>query len=208
MVATFSWGLGFYGHGIYLAELQRAKGWPTSLMSTATTLYYLSGSLLVIYVSDILQRLGPRNMLLGGAILFSVAVAGIAYVSEPWQLFAAYCGHGGRLDAGKRRRADQRRRPLVLRKARACDQPGAHRRELRRHHPDPADRGSRVALGLPATRCWLTAAATLHRAGADDPAVCRQTACALPRRQVRKARNPAARCGRVRAHCAACSSGP
>ena len=38
--------------------LQRAKGWPTSLMSTATTLYYLSGSMLVIYVSDFLQRLG------------------------------------------------------------------------------------------------------------------------------------------------------
>lgn len=90
VVATFSWGLGFYGHGIYLAELQRAKGWPTSLMSTATTLYYLSGSLLVIYVSDIMQRIGPRNMLMAGGTLFSLAVAGIAYVSEPWQLFAAY----------------------------------------------------------------------------------------------------------------------
>lgn len=90
MVATASWGLGFYGHGIYLAELQRAKGWPTSLMSTATTLYYLSGSLLVVYVSDILQRLGPRWTLIGGVTFFSLSVAGIAYVSEPWQLFAAY----------------------------------------------------------------------------------------------------------------------
>jgi MFS family permease len=90
VVATFSWGLGFYGHGIYLAELQHARGWPTSLMSTATTLYYLSGSLLVIYVSDFLQRLGPRNMLMIGGVLFSLAVAGIAYVSEPWHLFAAY----------------------------------------------------------------------------------------------------------------------
>lgn len=90
VVATFSWGLGFYGHGVYLAELQRAKGWPTSLMSSATTLYYLSGSLLVIYVSDILQRLGPRSMLLAGAVLFSLAALGIAYVSEPWQLFAVY----------------------------------------------------------------------------------------------------------------------
>jgi len=90
VVATFSWGLGFYGHGIYLAELQRAKGWPTSLISTATTLYYLSGSILVVYVSDILQRLGPRNMLMAGGTLFSIAAAGIAYVSEPWQLFAAY----------------------------------------------------------------------------------------------------------------------
>jgi MFS family permease len=90
VVATFSWGLGFYGHGIYLAELQHAKGWPTSLMSTATTLYYLSGSLLVMYVSDTMQRLGPRNMLMAGGTLFSLAVAGIAYVSEPWHLFAAY----------------------------------------------------------------------------------------------------------------------
>ena len=90
VVATFSWGLGFYGHGVYLAELQRARGWPTSLMSSATTLYYLSGSLLVIYVSDILERLGPRNMLLAGSCLFSLAMVGIAYVAEPWQLFAVY----------------------------------------------------------------------------------------------------------------------
>lgn len=90
VVATFAWGLGFYGHGIYLAELQRAKGWPTSLMSSATTLYYLCGSLFVVFVSDILQRLGPRIMLLSGGTLFAIAAAGIAYVAEPWQLFAAY----------------------------------------------------------------------------------------------------------------------
>ena len=90
VMATFAWGLGFYGQGIYLAELQRAKGWPTSLISTATTLYYLSGSLLVVYVSDILHRLGPRLMLISGASLFALSVAGIAYVSQPWQLFVAY----------------------------------------------------------------------------------------------------------------------
>lgn len=90
VMATFSWGLGFYGHGIYLAELQRAKGWPTSLISTATTLYYLSGSILVIYVADILHRLGPRLMLVSGASLFALAVVGIAYVSQPWQLFVVY----------------------------------------------------------------------------------------------------------------------
>lgn len=90
VMAVFAWGLGFYGHGIYLAELQRSKGWPTSLISTATTLYYLSGSILVIYVSDILHRLGPRLMLVSGASLFALAVAGIAYVSQPWQLFVVY----------------------------------------------------------------------------------------------------------------------
>lgn len=90
VMAIFAWGLGFYGQGIYLAELQRAKGWPTWLISTATTLYYLSGSLLVVYVSDILNRLGPRLMLVSGASLFALSVVGIAYVSQPWQLFVAY----------------------------------------------------------------------------------------------------------------------
>jgi len=88
--AIFAWGLGFYGHGVYLAELQRTKGWPTSLISTATTLYYLSSIGLVIYVSDIIRRFGPRQVLIGGAVCFSLAVAGISRIDAPWQLFAAY----------------------------------------------------------------------------------------------------------------------
>ncbi len=88
--AVFAWGLGFYGHGIYLAELQRTKGWPTSLISTATTLYYLSSIGLVIFVADIIKRFGPRQVLIGGAVCFSLAVAIIAKVDAPWQLFAAY----------------------------------------------------------------------------------------------------------------------
>ena len=41
IVATFAWGAGFYGQGVYLAELQRLHGWPASLISTASTCYYL-----------------------------------------------------------------------------------------------------------------------------------------------------------------------
>lgn len=90
IVATFAWGLGFYGHGVYLAELQRTRGWPTSLMSTATTMYYFTGSMLVVYVADIMQRLGPRLMLSTGACCFSLALVGLAYISQPWQLFVVY----------------------------------------------------------------------------------------------------------------------
>src|SRR5204863_4844430 len=85
--AIFAWGLGFYGHGVYLAELQRAKGWPTSLISTATTLYYLASIGLVVYVADIIKRFGPRQVLIAGACCFSAAVAGIGEVDAPWQLF-------------------------------------------------------------------------------------------------------------------------
>jgi len=90
MFAVFAWGLGFYGHGVYLAELQRDKGWSTSLISTATTLYYLSSIGLVVYVADIIKRFGPRQVLIAGAWCFAASVAGIAEVKAPWHLFAAY----------------------------------------------------------------------------------------------------------------------
>ena len=37
LVAIFGWGLGFYGQTVYVAELHRLHGWPTSLISSATT---------------------------------------------------------------------------------------------------------------------------------------------------------------------------
>ena len=44
LVATFAWAFGFYGQSIYLAELHRQYGWPASLISGATTFFYLFGA--------------------------------------------------------------------------------------------------------------------------------------------------------------------
>ena len=35
LVALFCWGFALYGHGVYLTELHRLHGWPTSLISAA-----------------------------------------------------------------------------------------------------------------------------------------------------------------------------
>ena len=50
IVAVFSWGFGFYAHGIYLVELQRAHGWSTSLLSTVVTVHYIAGALLLPFI--------------------------------------------------------------------------------------------------------------------------------------------------------------
>ena len=34
LLATFGWGLGFYGQSVYVAELHRLHGWPASLISS------------------------------------------------------------------------------------------------------------------------------------------------------------------------------
>jgi predicted MFS family arabinose efflux permease len=88
LVATFGWGLGFYGQSVYLAELHRLRGWPTSLISTATTFFYLFGAVLVAFISEAMRSFGPRNCLLGGVVAMAAAAVLIGEVTAPWQLYA------------------------------------------------------------------------------------------------------------------------
>lgn len=90
LVATFAWGAGFYGQGVYLAELHRIHGWPASLISTATTGYYLFSAVLVVFVSEAIRVLGPRRMLIAGIICMAVGTALVGQVTSPWQLYAVY----------------------------------------------------------------------------------------------------------------------
>jgi MFS family permease len=88
LVATFGWALGFYGQSVYLAELHRIHGWPTSLISTATTFFYLFGALLVAFVSEAIRAFGSRNCMLAGVLAMASAVVLIGQVAAPWQLYA------------------------------------------------------------------------------------------------------------------------
>jgi MFS family permease len=90
VMAVFSWGFGFYGQSVYLAELQRLNHWPTSIVSTASTVYYLLSAVLVIFVSDAMARIGPRRFLLAGMVCLALATAIIGQVATPWQLYAGY----------------------------------------------------------------------------------------------------------------------
>jgi MFS family permease len=90
IVAVFCWGFGLYGHGVYLVELQRLHGWPASLISSAASAYYLLSAALVVFISDAVARLGPRRVVLTGAACMGTAVTLLAFITAPWQLFAAY----------------------------------------------------------------------------------------------------------------------
>jgi MFS family permease len=89
LVATFGWGLGFYGQSVYVAELHRLHGWPASLIASGTTFFYLFGALLVVFVNEAIRSFGPRNCLLAGVCAMAAAAVSIGMVSEPWQLYAA-----------------------------------------------------------------------------------------------------------------------
>jgi MFS family permease len=90
VMAVVCWGFGFYGHGFYLAELQRLHGWPAWLVSSASTAYYFFSAFLVVFINDGVRRFGARACVLVGAVAMAAALAALPFIATPWQLFASY----------------------------------------------------------------------------------------------------------------------
>lgn len=90
VMAVVCWGFGFYGHGFYLAELQRLHGWPAWLVSSASTAYYFFSAILVVFINDGVRRFGARTCVLVGALAMAIALATLPLVTHPWHLFASY----------------------------------------------------------------------------------------------------------------------
>ncbi len=88
-VAVFTWGFGFYGQSVYLAELRRLRGWPAGAITGATTCMYLGGAVLMPFVHGAMNRAGPRAILGGGVALLGAGACGISQAQAVWQLYPA-----------------------------------------------------------------------------------------------------------------------
>jgi MFS family permease len=88
--AVFAWGFGFYAHGIYLVELQKAHGWSTGLISSVITGHYVLGALLLPRIADAIGRFGPRTVFLCGLAVTGGSLLLLPAVTAPWQLVVLY----------------------------------------------------------------------------------------------------------------------
>jgi sugar phosphate permease len=91
----FGFGFGFYGHSVYLAALTTRDGTDASriaisTVSTAVTVYYLAAAAIMVFVSDLLARLGPRLFAATGAVMMGLSLFLIARIRSVNDLFVAY----------------------------------------------------------------------------------------------------------------------
>ena len=89
IVAVFGWGFGFYGPPIFLHAVIERTGWPLTLVSSAVTLHFLSGVLVIANSARLYQRFGLPTVTLTGAFGVAIGTTGWALAMEPYQLFVA-----------------------------------------------------------------------------------------------------------------------
>jgi hypothetical protein len=89
VLAVFGLGIGFHGPAIYLHTLHQQRGWPLALISTAVTVHFLAGAMVVANLPALYRRFGIPAVTKAGAVGLAVGVFGWAIATAPWQLFGA-----------------------------------------------------------------------------------------------------------------------
>jgi MFS family permease len=88
-LAVFAWGLGFYSLSLYVHQLGEA-GWSGTLLSAATTGYFLLGAAAIQVVERAAAAFGRRRVALAGVLLLAGGVAALPRAGHPALLLGAY----------------------------------------------------------------------------------------------------------------------
>lgn len=82
--------LGLFGSSVYLHSIVETRGWPTSFVSGAVTSFHLISALLVMFVGSTIARVGPRPVVVTGALAMATGVAIVGRIDQPWQVYLAF----------------------------------------------------------------------------------------------------------------------
>ena len=95
VLASFGWGLGFYGPPVYLHAVHELRGWSLNVVSTAVTVHFLFGAIVIANLPRLYRHFGLARVTKAGSLALAMGVTGWALAQEPWQLFVATLFSGG-----------------------------------------------------------------------------------------------------------------
>ena len=94
VILTFSSGLSFYNHSIYLNALATQSNFSVSAASLAVSVFFLSSGVAGLVVGRLIQRVDTRISFSLGALLSCSALTALAHVQNMWQLVIVYMVFG------------------------------------------------------------------------------------------------------------------
>lgn len=138
LVAWMTWGIGVFTQGVFLGFFMHTYGWSRTTLSFGPTLFYLWAGVLGVLIGHLIDRYGPRPVLVGGAMLLGGARAWPHPAPMAALSRVPLIGHGLCLPAHRHSR--RHHYPVVREGAGAGDGRGDLRWQPRRHGPLAAQR--------------------------------------------------------------------
>ena len=89
-VACITWGVAIFNQGVFAAQLVTLHGWSPAALSVGPVLFHIWGGIAGIVVGRVVDRHGPRPVLLAGAGFICLALAGFVVVSEVWHTYVVF----------------------------------------------------------------------------------------------------------------------
>jgi hypothetical protein len=89
VLATFGWGLGFYGPPVFLQAVHEARGWTLTVISIGVTIHFLFGALVVANLPKLYETFGVPRVTKAGCVALAAGIAGWAWAREPYQFYGA-----------------------------------------------------------------------------------------------------------------------
>src|SRR5215472_18006143 len=74
VLATFGWGLGFYGPPVYLHAVREARGWSLATVSTGVTVHFLFGAIVVANLPRLYKSFGVAIVTKVGSIALATGI--------------------------------------------------------------------------------------------------------------------------------------
>ncbi len=83
-------GVSYYGLSLFLRPLRDEHQWSNTVVSGATGTFFLISGLSSFLAGPFIDRIGPRRFLFVGIVLTAAGAAWVGFITEIWQLYAAY----------------------------------------------------------------------------------------------------------------------
>jgi MFS family permease len=94
VVLTFTSGLSFYNHSIYLNALAANPAFDIRTASGAVSIFFLSGGFAGLLVAKLVQAYDPRIPICGGAVIACIALSLLPHIDSILQLYLCYAFFG------------------------------------------------------------------------------------------------------------------
>ena len=90
VLLTFTSGLSFYNHAIYLNALAAQPSFTVGIASMSVSIFFLTGGVTGLFVARWVEVYDPRISITAGAVMSFISLSVIAYVETTLQLFLVY----------------------------------------------------------------------------------------------------------------------